>query len=353
MFTSEHLTRLRESSAPHLRFAAMILAVFALILLISARFLSVYTADTNQRVQAVAALSPQTRVVLAGSSHVFATINPALLRWPSMNLAAPVCSYVCIEGIVRGNLPKLPGLEALIIEYDVVPAFYDTLHAYRGDYRQLLELDPDISSMQITRWQKYELWRDQLLERSWLGPLLRFGKPTPKEVLERWRGDRLVEDAVVGPGYANGPEVMPANDDGAARVARHLREAAGLSELARNEAALRRLIQLGLSRNLKLVLMRFPHHPSYWASLPEEWQASMDQLAARLTRDFPGGFHFWDFGTLPELSEADYRNGDHVNHGAVARVTAQLERRLVDLLDAELSQRLPAATPRAAHPPGH
>ncbi len=351
MFTTEHLSRLRATSGPHLRFVALLVAAFALTLVLSAQFLRAWTAQTNHRVQAVAALSPKTRVVVAGSSHVFATLNPALMRWPSMNLAAPVCSYVCVEGIVRGNLDKVPGLSALVIEYGVVPALYDTLRAYKGDYRQLLELDPDIASMHISAWQKYELWRDRTLERSFFGPLLRYGKLTPEEMLNRMRGERPVEDSVVGPGYANGEETMPADDDGPTRVARHVREAAGLSELGRNEAALRRLIELGVSKNLKLVLMRFPHHPGYWAALPPEWKRGLDDLLERLERDFPGAFSFWDFGTVEELSEADYRNGDHINHGAVARVTALFEQRLGALLGAGPEPLPPSMTEKAAHEP--
>lgn len=348
MFTTEHLSRLRETAAPHRRFVAFLLVMFGAILFLSTKFLESWTASTNHRAQAVAALSPQTRALFTGSSHVFATVNPALLRWPSMNLAAPVCSYVCIEAVVRGNLPKVPGLAALVIEYDVVPAFYDTLRAYRGDYRQLLDLSPDISAMQVSRWQKYELWRDRALDQSFFGPLLRFGKLTPEVALQRVRGERPVEDTVTGPGYANGPEVMPPDDDGPARVARHVRESPGPSELPRNEAALRRLIALGVSKGLKVALVRYPHHPGYWAALPPSWQQSMDQLMTRLERDFPGAFVYWDLGTLSELREADYRNGDHINDGATARVTGLLEQHLGSLLG-ERPGTVPSSTQTTAH----
>lgn len=333
MISASPLESFRRAVQPHLGFLSCILAGFAASLVLCSLALGRWTAETNHRVQAVAALGPQTRAVVAGSSHVFATLNPERSHVPTMNLAAPVCSYVCIEAIVRGNLPKLPGLQALIIELDVVPAYYDTLHAYHGDYRQFLELDPAIGSMPIGVYQKFELLRDRALERSFMGPLFRFGKLTPKEVIERSRGTRPVEDAVVGPGYANGPETMPPNDDGVARVARHVRESRGLAELPRNEAALRRLIELSRARGLKLALMRFPHHPSYWQALPAEWQAGLDGLLERLQRDYPGELPFWDFGVLPELAEADYRNGDHINDGATARVTALFEERLVALLE--------------------
>ena len=333
MFTSENWTRLRATGAPHLPFIAGLVGACALSLVLCARLLDVWTRDENHRVQAVRALGPETRVLVSGSSHVFATLNPAFVSVPMMNLAAPVCSYVCVEGIVRGNLAKVPRLEALVLEYDVVPMFYDTLRAYHGDYRQLLELDPEISSMSISAWQKYELWRDRSLDRSLIGPILRFGKFTPEELIHRWRGQRRSEDSVVAPGFANGPETMPPNDDGVARVARHVREAAGLAELPRNEAALRRLLELGEAKHLKLALLRFPHHPSYWAALPPDWQQAESDLLARLQHDFPGAFAYWDFGSLPELREADYRNGDHINEGATERVTKLFDERLTALLE--------------------
>jgi hypothetical protein len=333
MISSSPLQSFRQALQPRRAFLCGLAACFAAALVLCSLVLGRWTAATNHRLQAIAALGPQTRAVVAGSSHVFATLNPERSSVPVMNLAAPVCSYLCIEAVVRGNLPKLPGLEALIIELDVVPAYYDTLKAYRGDYRAFLELEPDIASMPIGAFQKYELWRDSAIEHSLFGPLFRFGKLTPKELIERVRDMRPIEDAVVGPGYANGPETMPPDDDGKARVARHMRESGGLGELPRNEAALRRLIELGQGRGLRLALMRFPHHPSYWQALPKEWQAGLDGLLERLQADYPGAFEYWDFGALPDLAEADYRNGDHINDGAAARVTGLFETRLAELLE--------------------
>lgn len=347
MFTFEHWRRLRDTSRPRLAFVTALGMACLLTLVICTSALRVWTGDQSHRVQAVNALGPETRVVITGSSHVFATVNPALLRIPSMNLAAPVCSYVCVEGIVRGNLAKVPHLEALIIELDVVPLFYDTLRSYRGDTRPLLELDPDIFAMAISPWQKYELWRDRALERSPLGPLFRPGKLTPAQTLPRLRGERRPEDVVVAPGYANGPEVMPASDTGAVRVARHVREAGGTGELARNEAALRRVLQLGSERGLKLALARFPHHPSYWAALPADWQRDLDALLARLERDFPGRLVYWDLGQLPWLADEDYRNGDHINDNAAARVSAVFEQKLESWLG-KATSRLERSAERTA-----
>ena len=342
MFTTEHLALLRQTAAAHTRALLGLLAMLVVCLALCVRFLGWWTEkEASHRALAAQAVGPGTRALVLGSSHVFSSINPALMRFPSMNLAAPVCSYVCAEGILLGNVARATGLRALVIEFDVVPVFYDTLRAYQGDYRQLLELNPDIWAMQIGARDKFNLWRDDSLERSFLGPLFRFGKLTPREVASRLHG-RSREDAVLGPGYANGHELMPANDDGPARVRRHVREAAGLSELPRNEAALRRLLQLGASRELKLALVRLPHHPGYWAALPDEWRQAMDQLLARLHQDFGDALAYWDFGHLPGLTDADYRNGDHLNDAAARRFTAQFDERLTQWLPlpaAELSLR--------------
>lgn len=331
MLTSEHLRQLRRSALPRLPFVAVLLVAFALTLWSCARALALWAPDSNQRTLAVAALGPATRALAVGSSHVFASIQPQLLRVPTMNLAAAVCSYVCAEGILRGNLAKVPALQAVVIELDVVPAFYDTLRAYQGDNRQLLELDPAVLEMDLAAGDSYALWRDQLLDRSFLGPLFRFEKLTPRAIVGRLRAEARAEDAVVAAGYANGHEAMPPEDDGPARVRRHVAEAAGLTELPRNEAALRRMLQLGLSRNLKLALVRLPHHPGYWAALPPEWQRAMAELRARLERDFPTVEH-WDYGQLAGLSDADYRNGDHLNDQAARRFTALFDERLVSWL---------------------
>lgn len=330
MFTSDHLSRLRQTTAPHLRTVFAALAISVVVLALSVGFLRWWTrGDASHRALAVRAVGPHTRALILGSSHVFASINPALMRSASMNLAAPVCSYVCAEGILLGNLAKAHALQAIVIELDVVPAFYDTLRAYQGDYRQFLDLEPDIWAMQIGFRYKYNLWRDATLERSFLGPLFRFGKLTPREIAGRDRGGHR-EDAVIGAGYANGHELMPPTEDGPARVRRHVREAAGIGELPRNEAALRRIIELGLSRQLQLALVRLPHHPGYWTALPDEWSHAMSSLLARLQADFGSQLEYWDYGHLPELGDADYRNGDHLNDDAATRFTRRFDQRLLD-----------------------
>lgn len=330
MLTFENLAQLKRTAPPRkpllVLFGALAAALCMCVLVLAA-----WTRETNHRRQAVAALGPATRVIVIGSSHVFSSIAPELMRVSSMNLAAPVCSYVCAEGILLGNLHRVPALEALVIELDVVAAFYDTLRAYQGDNRQLLDLDPAILDMQLSAGDKYALWRDQLLERSPLGPLFRFGKLTPREIVSRIRQERRSEDAVVAPGYANGHELMPPEDDGPARARRHVREAAGLPELQRNEAALRRMLQLAVSRRLKLALVRLPHHPGYWAALPPEWQREMRALQGRIRRDFPG-IEYWDYGEPPELGNADYRNGDHLNDQAARRFTAIFDEQLTNWL---------------------
>lgn len=334
MFTSEHLSRLRQTTAPRIRTVVAALVIGLASLALSVTFLGWWTkGDDSHRALAVRAVGPHTRALILGSSHVFASINPAVMRSASMNLAAPVCSYVCAEGILLGNLARAPALEALVIELDVVPAFYDTLRAYQGDYRQLLELEPDIGAMQIGARDKYSLWRDDALERSFLGPLFRFGKLTPQEVMSHVRG-RSRDDAIVSAGYANGHEVMPPADDGPARVRRHVQEAAGIAELPRNEAALRRIIELSLARSLKVALVRLPHHPGYWSALPDDWQRAMGGLLGRLQRDFGARLEYWDYGELQDLGDADYRNGDHMNDGAAVRFTQRFDKRLLDWMTA-------------------
>lgn len=141
-----------------------------------------------------------------------------------------------------------------MIEYDVMSLLYDTLHAYQGDNCQLLEPEPDIPSMRVSAWQKYELLRDKLINGSPFSPLFRFGKFTPEVFINRLPGECDAEDSVIGSGFLNGPEVMPPGDKGPARVARHQRESPVLHKLPKNEAALKRIVELALSRGLKVVL---------------------------------------------------------------------------------------------------
>ena len=60
MFTSEHWQRLRAVSGSDLRFGGALLAGFALVLLLSVRFVGVWTSDQSYRVQAINSLVPDT-----------------------------------------------------------------------------------------------------------------------------------------------------------------------------------------------------------------------------------------------------------------------------------------------------
>jgi hypothetical protein len=80
MFTSENWTRLRATGAPHLPFIAGLVGACALCLVLCARLLDVWTRDENHRVQAVRGLGPETRVLVSGSSHVFAIRRSSACR---------------------------------------------------------------------------------------------------------------------------------------------------------------------------------------------------------------------------------------------------------------------------------
>lgn len=128
MFTSEHWRRLRETSRPPLAFRASLSLAFLPTLPVCTRMVEVWTSDQSPRAPAINARRPEPRVSSAGASHVFATLDPAFIRTLSINLAAPVGGHVCVEGIVRESLAKVPHRQALVIEDVDLPGGF----AHRG-----------------------------------------------------------------------------------------------------------------------------------------------------------------------------------------------------------------------------
>ncbi len=144
IFTTERIARLLALARARKAWLGASALVFLLVSLGAWALLAPWTAQENYRTLAVAALSEETRVLVFGTSHVDVMLDPRRIDVPAMNLSADICSYVCLESIVAGHVDRLPGLELVLVEADIVSLIYDTFETYGGDHRRFLDLAPSL-----------------------------------------------------------------------------------------------------------------------------------------------------------------------------------------------------------------
>jgi hypothetical protein len=135
----------------------------------------------------------------------------------------------------------------------------------------------------------------------------------------------LRPDPVI-PGYlpSNARFVPP--PDRSDRVARHARTfKEALFEA--NCASLVRIVRLLDDRDVRVLLLRTPFHPSYVAHRPRRWEDLCDAALGRLRAE--AGMHHavvsWDLMKHPNFRDDDFRDDDHLNTSGAARLGAILK----------------------------
>ncbi len=333
VFTRERIAGMvSEARAQRGRLAASGL-VFLGILVAAWALLAPWTARENYRTLAVAALSEETRVLVLGTSHVDMGLDPRRIEVPAMNLSADICDFVCLEAVVAGHVDRLPGLELVLLEVDVVSLIYDTFATYQGDHRNFLDLAPSIDALRESWGRKARLrWDRALLYSSWVGPFLARQKFAPREILRAWREKREGPRQPLLAGHRSFDKVMTEENDGKAILAIHAEEGS-LANVDRNVEALIRTLRFLRERDVGVVLVRFPHHRSYWENRPQSWDATYQRALGRVWREFGrDAFSYWDFERIPVFSDDEFRDGDHLNAKGSERFSAVVNGRVLEAL---------------------
>jgi hypothetical protein len=107
------------------------------------------------------------------------------------------------------------------------------------------------------------------------------------------------------------------------------------------------MLELARAHGWKLALMRFPTPPRLLGRAARGLAARAVGAAGAARAGLSRCLRVWDFGKLEGLSDADYRNGDHINDGASARVTALFDHSLSAWLGEPVASG-PAAVPEGA-----
>jgi hypothetical protein len=312
--------------------------------------LAPWTQRVTYQTLAVDALSKETRVLGLGTSHLDVMVDPKRIDVPMMNLPQDIGSYVCLEAVLAGNLGRLPNLELVLVEMDIVPLLYDTLPVYKSDYTKFLDLEPDLQQLREPWHRKLRLyWERALVYSRWTGPLVAREKLAPSHILAARKEARDGPAWPLEAGHRGIDTQMTSSNDGAAIVAIHTREGS-LEHVDRNLEALLRILRRLRERGVAVVLVRFPHHHTYWEVRPATWDAAHARALEAVSKvpDLQG-IPYWDFERSPSYPDAEFRDGDHLNVRGAKRFAEMLNRRILELLDSKRSSTEPGDRVYIAH----
>ncbi len=309
----------------HITLALLALAVFvltrALINAVSPLHPPIRPAHTR-----LDAIGPATETLFVGTSHMAFGIDRRSWGPSGLKLAAGALDYVCMEPLVSRALARAPQLRTVVLEADIIALRGDTVARRNGDLRDLYAL-----GLQVDDFPRSPYWRfkQRLTESAPLRHLFFQNRLTPEALLWYRQPARAVAGLDV-PGDAEQlptDVIKPAND-GRVVVGFHRADL----EQDRSDANRRALLALARrlqQRGLDVVLLRLPHHPSYAAHQPAEWEQQMADLRDTLARELdPRRYRYLDWFQDPTFPDAEFLDGHHLNAHGAARLTARLQAEL-------------------------
>jgi hypothetical protein len=338
IFNSEYVRAAHRLPAGQKVWVAVVVTAHLAVLYLCLMALRPVTERRNFMTMAVTALRDRPADTVAfGASHVQNSINPQWMTTRHINLSANACDYVCAEGIAAGNADALASVKAVVLEVDTVPLDYDTVVVYGGDYRNLFDLRCDLAAMRIGLAQKVRLFERYVVQEGYLGPAFAPHKFAPAAVYDRLRGaDGEGEpDVVEQTAFSSSRGSILQEVDGRVVVGRHSKTISQTPprHIGANRDAARRLVHRWRAAGLPVILVRLPHHASYWAAAPPEWETQVQSLVAELKAEGDGPpVVFWDFGRSPPFPDSEFFNGDHLNVDGAKHFTALFDARLRDFL---------------------
>ena len=258
------------------------------------------------------ALTPATRVLIVGTSHVFTGVRPARMSVPAANLAVSGLDYRLAEPLVRAGLRRAAGTRLVLIELNGY-----SLHADLAERR-----DGDVAELTAFGVPPDEVGGAPGPAGPAAGPAV-FARPawTPGRVFEVVLKRRV---RVAGPGFLGWSTSVDNLKDGAR--ARH-HDAVAIGRPARNLPALLATVDRLRSEGVDVVLFRTPHEVRYRARAPARFEPAVAAAVAAVRGRHPG-LPFWDDYADPRFTAADFFDEDHLNVRGADRYTAILDRRI-------------------------
>ena len=277
----------------------------------------------SHRAPELAGMSPDTEVLVLGSSHMAAGVVAGRMRRPAAVAAFGAMNYECMELVADQALRRAPHAAVVAIECDVLPLRMDSILHYNGDFSMLYALGVRLRDMPRGFYWKL---KQALRESRALYPFFFMPRMTPRGILwnDRWRDAlrRDRESRAFARDRTEEPRLNP-NNDGWVVVAYHRADMTP-DHSAANHAALRRLMRRLRAEGRQIALVRLPHHATYLQAQPEEWVRQVRALAKELQADFPGTA-LLDLFAGDGFGDEDFMDGHHLNRQGAEKFTDRLD----------------------------
>ena len=274
------------------------------------------------------ALTPETRVLITGTSHVFTGVRADRLGVPAANVAASGLDYQLAEPLLNAALDQAPATELVLIEVDGYPLHADLAERGLVPVTDLIDFGVDPAAVAAVSGRPVAATDAAPGGAGGVfGPPAVFARPA-------WTPTRALDIALKARGRVHGPGFLGwttafnnLTDGGRAR--HHDRVAVG--DPAENLPALLAMVDAAAARGADVILFRTPHAVQYRTAAPERFGPAVKAAAAAIRARRPG-VPFWDDYADPRFTAADYFDGDHLNVRGADRYTKILGDRVRERL---------------------
>lgn len=285
----------------HVSVVLACLAAAALSNLVVARL---QAATANPRMLA-AQQANDAEVLCVGSSHFQRAIDPRQYDQRVVNLNHPGLNYEFAEYVLRPRLRASLSIQTVVLEFGYTPLFRNTAESQS---HAIWQLDPEPTILGIA----------PMALASQFVPMLRSPKPTPATMLQQFLlGSPANPKEDIVPGYEESQEVMLAT--GTERAVYH-NTLYHTKNSARNTAAFWRIVAMCKAANVNIVLLALPYADGYEDAISPELVADLNGFRKEVDAR---GLTVVDC-TVREWTDAEFRDGDHVNSRGAVEVTKLL-----------------------------
>ena len=193
------------------------------------------------------------KVFFVGSSHTYCGVDPSKFRVQTANLAESGLNYEFGKVLVNHFWKSVSQSDVVVIEYDAVPFYKNTILFRDGDLRDFWQWGLSPSDLSLAGWERVvaEIQRNTGIGRYSAVCFCGF-VATPAKV-------------EVGPGFqAHADEMDPESQAGKIAFFEALGTSFSAAEVEKNQASLRSMIERLHLAGVQVVLFRPPFHPDYW-----------------------------------------------------------------------------------------
>lgn len=272
------------------------------------------------RSEAFASLSPATRVLVLGTSHVAFGVDASRFERPAAALAAGALNYELMELILDRALSRAPNVEQVVIEVDIIPLRADSMEKFNGDFSQIYSLG--LRWTDLPRSWSWKL-RQALRESKPLFPFFFAKRLVPRTFVWDGAGSKSLERTVdLVRGFVASTEVIAPWRDGAVVVGFH-KEDLKPNRWRENTAALMRMLDRLHQERRAVYLVRLPHHFTYVEAEPGEWEDQVSALVQTIKTQYPE-LPYFDWMVIPDYDNKDFADGHHLNVQGARRLTDRL-----------------------------